>query len=36
MYSQPIQIQRFPSIQEVVERICEELKNDEGYLESLY
>lgn len=33
-YSQPIQIQRFPSIGQAVEKLCEELKNDEDYYRS--
>ena len=33
-YHHPLQIERFPSIQEAVERLCEELKNDRDYYRS--
>lgn len=32
--NQSLQIERLPSIQEAVERLCEELKNDEDYYRS--
>ena len=34
MYSQPLQIERFPTIKEAVEKLCEELKSDIDYYRS--